>query len=252
VKWKVFAASAIGSQHRDAGAPCQDFAHWVVTEGVLVGIVCDGAGSAIEGHLGSEFLARTLAAQLSGSIATGGGQPRGDAPALRGQLLCAVERARALLGEMGVARGSTLRDLACTLVGCIVAADGGCFFHIGDGFAIGMAEDGGTVLSRPENGEYSDETYFVSEENWKEHFRVTPIGAVGRGALIGLMSDGAAPFVVDRARTGFYRPFIDPVKAFLAGAGEGDGCRALQALLGDERTHAITSDDKTLLLAIAD
>ena len=65
------------------------------------------------------------------------------------------------------------------------------------------------------------------------------------------MSDGASPFAVNRPRTGFYRPFIDPVVNFLRDATEYNGNQALKNLLDNERTFEITSDDKTLLLAFA-
>ena len=108
---------------------------------------------------------------------------------------------------------------------------------------------GESVLSRPENGEYADETYFVTDENWKDHLRLTPLAAPGRGCVIGLMSDGTAPFAVDRARSGFFRPFIDPVAAYLREAAAPNGNEALRNLLESPRAGEISSDDKTLLLA---
>ena len=105
------------------------------------------------------------------------------------------------------------------------------------------------MLSRPENGEYADETYFVTDENWTDHLRLTPLAAPGRGCVIGLMSDGTAPFAVDRERSGFFRPFIDPVAAFLREATAANGNEALRNLLESPRASAISSDDKTLLLA---
>jgi hypothetical protein len=65
------------------------------------------------------------------------------------------------------------------------------------------------------------------------------------------MSDGTSPFAVNRSRTGFYSPFIDPVVAFLGSATEHSGSQALRSVLENEKTFAITADDKTLLLALA-
>ena len=109
-------------------------------------------------------------------------------------------------------------DFSCTLVGCVASADGGCFFHIGDGFAIYQGAAGDSVLSRPENGEYADETFFVTDEDWQDHLRFTPVPRPERGSVIGLMSDGTAPFAVNRERSAFFRPFIDPIAAFLRDA----------------------------------
>src|SRR5208283_4372679 len=138
-----------------------------------------------------------------------------DGARLEATIRCAIEAARSRLADLAVSRQLALHDFSCTLVGCVVSAGGGCFFHIGDGFAIAQGAAGDSVLSPPENGEYADETYFVTDENWKDHLRLTPISEINRGCLIGLMSDGTSPFAIDRLKTGFYRPFIDPVVNFL-------------------------------------
>ena len=249
VNWKVFLASATGKQHLDADAPCQDSGYWGVVDGLLVGVVCDGAGSASQGHEGAQFLARWLGEALA--VLPASWPAGGSAAELRELLLPVIESTRADLASIARARELTLRDFACTLVGCLATAAGGCFFHVGDGFAIHMAASGASLLSLPENGEYADETYFVSDESWKDHLRVTPLGPVRPGDCIGLMTDGAAPFAVNRQRTGFFRPFIDPVASYLAAAGAADGNLALHGVLADSKTHAITGDDKTLLLALA-
>ncbi len=250
MNWKVFLASATGKYHLAKDAPCEDAAHYAVVEDVLIGVVCDGAGSAQEGRFGAEFMADKVTELLSASIKSGHFAP-GITPECRDSLFTIIEAARAQLGEIAAARELPLRDFASTLVGCVTSRAGGCFFHIGDGFAIYMKADGESVLSHPENGEYADETYFVTDDGWREHLRVTPLTEIGAGGVIGLMSDGASPFAINRPRTGFYRPFIDPVVKFLRDATEQNGNQALHGVLGSEKTFEITADDKTLLLALA-
>jgi hypothetical protein len=248
--WKVFLASATGKHHLDADTPCQDAAHHAQVDDTFIGVVCDGAGSAAQGRQGAEFLARTVTEALAAALR--GGCPARDLSSGDGSRLRAiVGAARDALEQLAQAQQGRLRDYASTLVGCIGAPDSGCFFHIGDGFAVHRTEAGASVLSQPENGEYSDETYFVTDTNWQEHLRVTQLPASPCGSLVGLMSDGTSPFAIDRARTGFYGPFIDPVLRYLREAGEPDGNRALHEVLASERTFAITGDDKTLLLALA-
>jgi hypothetical protein len=260
--WRVFFASATGKHHLDSDAPCQDAGHHLVVDGTFVGVVCDGAGSAAEGQAGADFFSRTVAGLLAEELpaAIGGAlapadRPGGSAPAgpnaLRAELLAVLGQARERLARIAGERGLGLRDFACTLVGCVVGRAGGCFFHIGDGFGVFTRQDGCSVVSLPENGEYSDETFFVTDEGWEDHLRITPLAGVGQGSMIGLMTDGASPFAIDRTRTGFFRPFIDPVVKFLRNAADPDGNRALQGVLEDEKTFAITADDKTLLLALA-
>ncbi len=250
MKWKVFFASATGRHHLDNDAPCQDSGQFLVVDDVLIGAVCDGAGSAREGRVGAEFFAREVTGRLAEAVRDRrfAGVSLAD---YRDYLAGIILSVRAALEQTAAVQDLSLRDFACTLVGCITSREGGCFFHIGDGFAIYMMGDGESVLSPPENGEHADETYFVTDDHWSEHLRVTALSGIGEGGVIGLMSDGTSPFAVNRPKTGFYRPFIDPVVKFLRNATEENGSEALKNVLADEKTFQITSDDKTLLLALA-
>jgi len=250
MKWKVFFASATGKYHLDRNDPCQDAAHYAVIDDVLVGVVCDGAGSASNGRAGAEFFASKVTGLVSEFVKSEqySKQTRSD---YRDDLLAIIQNARSELDETALAQQLEPRDFACTMVGCIASPYGGCFFHIGDGYAIHHIEHSESELSHPENGEYADETYFVTDDDWQDHLRMTLITAIDAGGLIGLMSDGASPFAVNRPRTGFYRPFIEPVVNFLRDATEHNGNQALKNLLDNEKTFEITPDDKTLLLALA-
>jgi hypothetical protein len=248
--WKVFVAAATGKSHLDGNTPCQDAVHYLQLDAGFVGVVCDGAGSASHGRQGADFIARALTERIGQQLRSGWLDP-GMPPVGRECLLAVIETVRDALERTSLAQQCELRDFACTLVGCASTHSGGCFFHIGDGFAVHRSNGGQTLLSLPENGEFSDETYFVTQDNWRDHLRVTVLPAAPSGSLIGLMSDGTSPFAIDRGRTGFYGPFIDPVVRFLADATEQDGSRALLDVLASERTHAITGDDKSLLLALA-
>ncbi len=119
-------------------------------------------------------------------------------------------------------------------------------FHIGDGVGVVEFDDGTSVLSLPENGEYANETYFVTQDEWSAHLRVTPFS--GRVRCLALMSDGAMSFAFKK--TGLFRPFMDPVVSYLNNTEEAEGSEALLATLAGEGTWTITSDDKTLLVAL--
>ena len=243
----MFLASTAGRHHLEHALPCQDAVFHRLVGDAFVGAVCDGAGSALEGRCGAQFLAAAVVTRIAEALGLGEWPRQEPAAALR----AAVGGARDGLQALADERGLELRDFATTLIGCVGSPAGGCFFHVGDGYGVLQGSTGEAVLSPPENGEYADQTYFVTDDAWAGHLRLTPFAATHPGALIGLMSDGTSPFAIDRARTGFYRPFIDPVTRFLAQADEEQGNRALRSLLEDEKTHAITADDKTLLLAMA-
>lgn len=240
--WRVYGASAIGKGHIDGGLPCQDAFGNASGSERLVAVVCDGAGSASNSDIGAKACADVVCSFL----ATGAGDlATACEPFVIEQ---AVETARAQIDRRALELALPARELACTLVGAVLFGQGGCLFHIGDGMAVVELADGTSVLSLPENGEYANETYFVTNDDWRTHLRITPFS--GQIRCLALLSDGAMPFVINREKTGMFGPFIDPVRTHLSAVGESDGSDALQALLADERTWSITSDDKTLLLIL--
>lgn len=247
--WRIYAASAVGSSHLDKGIPCQDACAFHVGGEVLAAVVCDGAGSAAHSDIGARLIADALARALGERLA---GEPElldGDRDTFFEVAADAVAQARAALVERADADGRALADYAATVVGYVGDARRGWFLHIGDG--IGVAEaaaDADAVVSLPANGEYANETYFVTGEGWREQLRVLEVPAPT--ARLALMSDGAMPFAMARGNAALYAPFIDPVARYLASVDEAEGSRALHGTLADPRTHGITSDDKTLLIAL--
>lgn len=248
MSWRVFAAAAIGKSHIDANIPCQDaFAHAVAGD-TLVAVVCDGAGSHALSHEG----AATVSAQVVKNLSQGRDiteSARQDIEAFRATVVEAVASARVAMEARALAENTTLSDYSCTLVGVLADAEGGFFFHIGDGLGVARSADAADyALTLPENGEYANETYFVTGDAWQEHLRVTRIPHAPACAV--LMSDGAMPFVMAKGNGALYAPFMDPVERFLSTATESDGSAALVGTLSDDRTYQITSDDKTLLIAL--
>lgn len=247
--WRIYAASATGTSHVGKGIPCQDAFAFHADGERLVAVVCDGAGSASRSDQGSRVVADTVTRVLSERL-RGDSTVLDDEDAFEAIASAAIETARAALIEMADADKASLSSYAATLVGFAGDGQRGWFFHIGDG--IGVAESESTdepgVVSAPENGEYSNETYFVTGDAWRQHLRVLAVTAPT--ARLALMSDGAMPFAMDKGNTGLFKPFIDPVARYLASVGEDDGSRALLGTLDDPRTHGITSDDKTLLIAL--
>jgi hypothetical protein len=249
VAWRVFGAAVIGTSHLEGGLPCQDaFARRTVGD-LLVAAVCDGAGSAPLSHVGAGFIASGVVDALASRL------PPGDnvvsampADAFKALSASVVGEVRAALQALAEGRQHALSDHAATLVGVVADGQGGFFFHIGDGVGAAQAAAGTVAVSLPENGEYANETYFVTGADWLGHLRITPFG--GPVGCVTLMSDGAAPFVMARGNAGLSQPFFEPVSRYLAGASAEDGDRALDGLLADPRTHAITSDDKALLMAM--
>ena len=243
--WRVFGASVVGKSHLDKGLPCQD-AHAHVSAGEsLVAVVCDGAGSARHSELGAQFVATTLAQALARRLEQGASiEQLHD-----GMLLSSMAQVRGALEEMADNHGAVLDDYATTVVGVVMGPSVGVFFHLGDGVGVAQLGDGGELISPPANGEYANETYFISGERWRDQLRLLPIPRGVRGLV--LMSDGCMPFAMSKNNASLYAPFMGAVQNYLSCMDDITlGEEALAHTLADPRTHQITGDDKTLLLAL--
>jgi hypothetical protein len=246
--WKVVSASVAGFSHLIDNLPCQDqHAFSVLPKGWLVAVVSDGAGSAPLSQEGAAEICKGLVERLSEKLpeleATGE-EWKGDT--IRAFICEGIELARARLGE----RQSELRDFAATVVGAIAGSNGGVLFHIGDGAACATVSGdlSSTIMSLPENGEYANETYFFTQDEWREHLRITTFG--GNYDLITLMSDGVTPFALAPRLAGPHIPFFEPLSRYFADHDREEGCRALGATLQSDSIRRITGDDKTLLWAV--
>jgi hypothetical protein len=247
--WRVMAASVTGRFHLDGGLPCQDAHASVQTGSVLVAAVCDGAGSALHSDEGARHVCASVTAAVAAAPALAGDPLALPAEALRAVVESAIDAARAQLAQRAAGQGLRLSDYACTLAGVAAQPRGGWFFHIGDGVAACLF-DGGLpdALSLPANGEYANETFFITGGDWREQLRLTRFE--GPVAALALMSDGTQPFAMSRGGDRLFQPFIAPVLRYLGGADGAHGSQALHATLADPRTDTITGDDKTLLIAL--
>lgn len=243
--WRVFAASARGSSHVAGGLPCQDASAFERQGDWLIATVCDGAGSAASSHVGSTWISRKVTAALA---AEADALSQLDTAGFATRITAVLSDVRDALEAHARTAKASVGDYAATVVGAVIGPAHGWFFHIGDGLGIAQhAQD--TTLSSPENGEYANETFFLSGRHWREHLRITAIEQPASRLL--LMSDGAMPFVMAKGQQSVYAPFVDPVEQFLRQASDEAGARALAATLDDPRTCHITSDDKTLLIALS-
>ena len=256
-KWLITAAAVPGKSHLDAGIPCQDA--WQVATTAdgrwLAGAVSDGAGSAARAAEGAAFVTAEVVAALIAETARI--DTRGPGVWLKDRVHAILIDVRERLRDMG----SDIADFHCTLVGVLIGPTGGFFFHVGDGAALasGALLDGPgagdrklqlwdkVILSEPENGEYINETFFVTEDNWDKHLRSTVLSE--DLDIIALMSDGAMPLVLQRGRP--YVPFINPIISRLLTTPElAQRERLVQGYLAAPETYPLTGDDKTLLLAV--
>lgn len=251
--WRVAGARVTGASHDAEGLPCEDFYRVEVTDGALIAVVSDGAGSSRRGAEGARIGCETLVAELRQALPAAARLT--DGPRLIGAGRAAIRRgigaARQRLADRARDDNARLADFHATLVGVVALPDrGGLFFHIGDGAGLAMADEGDAwVMSAPANGEFADTTYFYTQEDWRANLRLRPFD--DRFATILLMSDGVTDLALGRSPEGAvpHMPFFRPICRFLAANDRDIAEEALHATLDSEAMRRRTGDDKTLVWA---
>lgn len=236
-KAKVVAASVAGCLHKIKKLPCQDFYKYV-SAGNLVAVVSDGAGSAKYGKVGAKVLCDTLCDLLKNAKFAKIEDAVVNAIKVVRQKLC-CHRFNKTKDEKGLA------VFAATLVGVVYYQNKGVFFHIGDGAAVALGKDKTFAASRPENGVFACETFFFTQQAWRENLRFTRFE---RAASILLMSDGLTSFAFQPDYLDIEHKFIIPIDDFLRE--EKSLVKAKKALsntLNVPRAQKLNPDDKTLV-----
>lgn len=215
----------------------------------IVAIVSDGAGSAARSREGSQILCDELSAWLMQCL---DGEPDCalgaiDPNVVRDWVERGIDAVRFKLTEVWRTEGGSLADFHATLVAVIADNTGGVIVHIGDGVGFAATANDLTsyALSPAENGEYANETFFYTEEHWREHLRLTTFGP--DFDLIALMTDGVMPVALAKGGLSPFPPFFTPVSRYLESVAQEAARSALVELLSRESMRTITGDDKTLV-----
>jgi len=251
--WNVSYASVTGVSHKQSKLPCQDSAKTCLSkDGKWIScVVSDGAGSAKHSQIASKLLTKTLSVNLidlAEKIASNGWEY-----AYKKFIVDAIESIRDDLKKQ--AKSEDLRDYHCTLVATLIGETKGLTIHLGDGAIFGGSiTDSGenivtlsksTFVSLPENGQYANETFFVTEKDWQNHLRIENIenvdwfvNATDGGSALGMIND-------KEAKPGFIKPVIQQLTKE---SSEKNRNKLLKTILSDTQANKLTSDDKTLAI----
>lgn len=234
------AVTTRGALHRAKNLPCQDYSCVKTYNNKVVAVASDGAGSAPFSKIGAKILCETLCDMLIKSSFEN----------IKKDIIKAVETAREKLILHRRNKSKSADDLinfAATMVGVFYYRGRGIFFHIGDGAGIAFQNNhyDNFVISEPENGTFSCETYFYTMDDWQDCLRFTPFTQANR---IILMTDGVTGFVFSDDFYKIRRQFFVPIVEFLEK--EPHKKRAQKALyntLNDSKAQRLNADDKTFL-----
>ena len=255
----VVAATSTGASHLKNGEDGQDAFAYAIGEGAVIAVVSDGAGSAPRSLDGSRTVCDAIVSHGLDHLSKIDGAQIEKVETWKECIQQAIEAARSTVeqhanelselepdGEVGEQIVDPLKLYHATIVGCVATKSGGVFFHLGDGLGAAVSDGGldNCAMTRPENGEYANETYFFTGDDWQDHLRLE---AFDQWDWVVLMSDGVMPFAVQSGQTGLEQRFIGPVVDYISKTRTNAGAEALYNTLSTDQAQAVSSDDKTLL-----
>ena len=251
-----FGNSVIGTSHERTGGKCED--HFAISRSrngawrVLV--VCDGAGSAKFGGEGAKLVADAFSLRL----AEIGDQLETRPPGawINDKIIEKIVQIRGDLRKL--AQKDDISEYHCTLVAALIGPGGGVSVHIGDGAIIGarfkettidsVAINDGFYISEPKNGEYANETFFITENDWIKNLRISPIPKLD---WMILASDGGCSFCLDNDLK-LSIPLITEIFNSIKKLGLDQGANFLEYLFSNEHYQNVTHDDKTIVFVTTD
>jgi hypothetical protein len=161
----------------------------------------------------------------------------------------AIEGARELIERVAIKRTlDAQRTMACTLLGAVVGRSVAIVIQIGDGAWVAEIESSRyRCVTWPENGEFANETFFVTQADWFEHLQFEMIPKSDELRTLTGFSDGMERLCIDfSSRTpveGFFRPLANIRHATPRREFE----KSLRFFLASGRVTQKTDDDCSLV-----
>jgi hypothetical protein len=245
--WNLVFGSVRGTSHERTGKPCQDYCTGRAVETpagvVLIAACADGAGSAEHSDIGARIACETIVEQVSTTLGLSN-----VAPILESADLVDLNaRSRQKVFLEAELLGVPPRDLACTLITAIVGESWAVFTQIGDGAIVFDHEDNYEFGFWPDRGEYANMTRFLTDANWKEHFK---FDRIDRKILdLAMLTDGLQMLALNFAGGCVHDRFFRPMFGALREEYRQEALQhSLIGFLDSKRVNDRTDDDKTLLL----
>lgn len=250
--WRYVGASVIGSSHLARNLPCQD-AHrvgcWNLGDAdVFWTVVADGAGSARFSERGAQIICDELENRIIRYLSAYSGAITHLSERVVSKW---VARARKRIQHEAKSCDRAIREYACTVTGVIASNDSAMVFQIGDGMVVVKDEEAQYwIIFWPEQGEYINTTFFVTDEGYERAFlaKALPFGP----QELAVFTDGLQQLAIHLSSREVHGPFFDPMLRRLAlePPGYADNLQlGLEQFLGSTRINQRTDDDKTLILA---
>ncbi len=244
--WCTVDGYAAGTSHRESQTGCQDRARVArIGDAIVVAVVADGAGSAACAERGAELVCSGTIDAIARDVSGDADLDALDDDAVRAWFAAVRER---IVDEAATA-GRDVRDYAATALLCVAGSTHTICAQIGDGgIVVRPRDDAFAVAIWPENGEYANQTFFVTDTDANERVSIARFGAVDDVAVF---SDGLMRLALDLATRTAFAPFFEPLtRTVRESAHDGAALAAeLVAYLSSDAINARTDDDKSIAIA---
>lgn len=184
--WIAYNAEMVGRSHLSKNIPCQDKTYFFEDESIKVLSLCDGAGSAKFSHFGAENISKNIANVLTKNFDKYFNAI--DVKEVKSDILNTII---SNLKELSKKHNCELKDLASTLLFVAIKDDKFILFHLGDGVIGYLKNDTLKVATSPNNGEFANETCFVTSKNAIFNIKLFK-GNLSEISAFLMMSDGGA------------------------------------------------------------
>jgi hypothetical protein len=239
-KWLSASRSTTGTSHKSSGLPCQDACGTAQKGNKTILAIADGAGSAKNAELGASIAVREILDAISQCTKPCKEITEDDCSIWLAKIIEAIQRE-------ADKSNSEIGDYATTLLFAIFEEDGALFWQLGDG---GWVYDNGDKIEAatwPQNGEYIDQTYFITspkaEDMWKFVYCDNVKAAIG-------FTDGIEFLCLDFSLKEPVYQFTGKILSYLKlSNSEKEVGEQIQMLLDSPSVEERTDDDKTLAAA---
>ena len=252
-RWRYAFASSVGTSHEKTGVPCQDATECrLLSSGkdgeVLAVLAADGAGSARFAEQGSSSACKHFLTKLEGFFVEGYGIEEITRAVVTHWLQTFQIELQSLADDASV----SIREFACTILGCIVGSSNAVYFQVGDGVIVLLdsATEEYQWVFWPDRGEYANTTFFATDASAYEQLQFLASSEVPEefAALTDGLQSIALHYESRTAHSPFFRGLFPPLRRLQPGHAI-ELSNHLKTYLGSSKVNSRTDDDKTLVLA---
>jgi len=198
---KIIQHYAQGGKHKANDLPCEDRTYYMCANNVSVIALADGAGGKRYTHAakGAECVTKTICEFFCNNFDKF--NDINDSDEMKNIFTAVCHHNLKIVAEKeGL---DDISKLSSTLLVVAVKNKKAIVCHIGDGVIGKVTQNNTSVVSAPDNGEFANHTFFISNPAASEHLNIMKM-PVDDVVSFFLMSDGTAEYVYDEDAAKFH------------------------------------------------